>query len=67
MSKDGKEIKRTCPPPCRRSFNKAICCDLRKNVNLADITSDFTKNKPEVELVINEKKAKDLGLSCGIG
>ena len=37
--------------------------DLRKNKNLADITSDYTKNKPEVELIIDEKKAKDLGLS----
>ena len=37
--------------------------DLRKNKNLADITSDYSKNKPEVELIIDEKKAKDLGLS----
>ncbi len=44
-------------------WQNLVMSDLRKNVNLADITSDFTKNKPEVELVINEKKAKDLGLS----
>ena len=33
------------------------------NKGLADITSDYTKNKPEVQLVIDENKAKDLGLS----
>ena len=37
--------------------------ELRKNRGLADITSDYTKNKPEVKLVIDENKAKDLGLS----
>ena len=37
--------------------------EMRKNRGLADITSDYSKNKPEIELVIDEKKAKDLGLS----
>ncbi len=44
-------------------WQNLIIEDLRKNKNLADITSDYTKNKPEVELIIDEKKAKDLGLS----
>ena len=37
--------------------------ELRKNRGLADITSDYSKNKPEVQLAIDENKAKDLGLS----
>ena len=37
--------------------------ELRKNKNLADITSDYSRNKPEVQLIIDENKAKDLGLS----
>ena len=37
--------------------------EMRKNRGLADITSDYSKNKPEIELIIDEKKAKDLGLS----
>ena len=44
-------------------WQNLIMEDLRENKNLADITSDYTKNKPEVELLIDEKKAKDLGLS----
>ena len=37
--------------------------ELRKNRGLADITLDYTKNKPEVKLIIDENKTKDLGLS----
>ncbi len=37
--------------------------EMRNNKGLADITSDYSKNKPEIELIIDEKKAKDLGLS----
>ena len=44
-------------------WQNLVMDDLRKNKNLADITSDYSKNKPEVELLIDEKKAKDLGLS----
>ena len=44
-------------------WQNLVMDDLRKNKNLADITSDYSKNKPEVELIIDEKKAKDLGLS----
>ncbi len=36
---------------------------LRRNGNLSRIESDYTKNKPEVKLVINKNKAKDLGIS----
>ena len=42
-------------------WQNLVMDDLRKNKNLADITSDYSKNKPEVELIIDEKKAKDLG------
>ena len=36
---------------------------LRKNGNLSRIESDYSKNKPEVKLLINKNKAKDLGVS----
>jgi len=36
---------------------------LRKNRNLSRIESDYSRNKPEVKLVINKNKAKDLGIS----
>ena len=36
---------------------------LRKNKNLSEIESDYSRNKPEVKLVINNNKAKDLGVS----
>ena len=44
-------------------WQNSIIRELRKNKGLADITSDYTKNKPEVQLIIDENKAKDLGLS----
>ena len=44
-------------------WQNSVINKLRKNKGLADITSDYTKNKPEVQLVIDENKAKDLGLS----
>ena len=37
--------------------------ELRKNRNLAAVESDYSKNKPEIKLVINRKKAQDLGVS----
>ncbi len=37
--------------------------ELRKNKNLSRIESDYSKNKPEVKLIINKNKAKDLGVS----
>ncbi len=36
---------------------------LRKNPNLSRIESDYTVDKPEVKLLINNNKAKDLGIS----
>ena len=36
---------------------------LRRNANLSRIESDYSKNKPEVKLIINKNKAKDLGIS----
>ena len=42
---------------------KIIMTELRKNKNLAAIESDYSKNKPEIKLIINRKKAQDLGVS----
>ncbi len=42
--------------------NKVIR-NLRKNRGLSRIESDFNRNKPEVKLIINKNKAKDLGIS----
>ena len=36
---------------------------LRRNRNLSRIESDYTKNKPEVKLITNKNRAKDLGVS----
>ena len=36
---------------------------LRRNRNLSRLESDYTRNKPEVKLIINKNKAKDLGVS----
>lgn len=36
---------------------------LRRNGNLSRIESDYSRNKPEIKLVINKTKAKDLGIS----
>ena len=44
-------------------WQKAIMMELRKNRNLAAVESDYSKNKPEIKLIINRKKAKDLGVS----
>ncbi len=45
-------------------WQNSVMSALRKNNGLADITSDYNKNKPEVQLVIDENKTKDLGLSA---
>ena len=37
---------------------------LRSNKNLSRIESDYNRNKPEVKLIINKNKAKDLGVSA---
>jgi len=44
-------------------WQKSIMTELRKNRNLAAVESDYSKNKPEIKLVINRKKAQDLGVS----
>jgi len=44
-------------------WQKLIMLDLRKNRNLAAVESDYSKNKPEIKLIINRKKAQDLGVS----
>ena len=36
---------------------------LRKNPNLSRIESDYSRNKPEIKLIINKNKAKDLNIS----
>ncbi len=36
---------------------------MRRNGNLSRIESDYSRNKPEVKLIINKNKAKDLGIS----
>jgi HAE1 family hydrophobic/amphiphilic exporter-1/multidrug efflux pump len=36
---------------------------IRSNKNLSRIESDYNRNKPEVKLIINKNKAKDLGVS----
>jgi HAE1 family hydrophobic/amphiphilic exporter-1/multidrug efflux pump len=36
---------------------------LRSNRNLSRIESDYNRNKPELKLIINKNKAKDLGVS----
>ncbi len=38
--------------------------NLRRNSNLSRIESDYSRNKPEVKLIINKNKAKDLGVSA---
>jgi len=44
-------------------WQKTIISELRKNRNLAAVESDYSKNKPEMKIVINRKKAQDLGVS----
>jgi len=44
-------------------WQKVIINKLRKNKNLAAIESDYSKNKPEIKIIINRKKAQDLGVS----
>jgi len=44
-------------------WQKVIMVELRKNRNLAAVESDYSKNKPEIKLIINRKIAQDLGVS----
>tara|TARA_Y100000591_G_scaffold11762_1_gene9142 strand:- start:4118 stop:7246 length:3129 start_codon:yes stop_codon:yes gene_type:complete len=41
-----------------------IIKNLRSNRNLSRVESDYNRNKPEIKLVINQNKAKDLGVSA---
>ena len=40
-----------------------IISELRKNKQLSRIESDYSRDKPEIKLIINKNKAKDLGIS----
>ena len=44
-------------------LQKKVIGKLRSNKNLSRIESDYNRNKPEVKLIINKNKAKDLGVS----
>ena len=44
-------------------IQKKIITELRSNKRLSRIDSDYNRNKPEVKLIINKNKAKDLGVS----
>merc|ERR1711965_311893 len=44
-------------------IQKKIIREIRSNKNLSRIESDYNRNKPEVKLIINKNKAKDLGVS----
>ena len=44
-------------------IQKRVIRKLRSNKSLSRIESDYNRNKPEVKLVINKNKAKDLGVS----
>jgi HAE1 family hydrophobic/amphiphilic exporter-1/multidrug efflux pump len=54
LGKSYKELER---------WQQIIMRELRKNKNLAAIESDYSRNKPEIKLTINQKKATDLGIS----
>nr|WP_256997932.1 efflux RND transporter permease subunit [Candidatus Pelagibacter ubique] len=45
-------------------IQKKVIQKLRSNKNLSRIESDYNRNKPEVKLLINKNKAKDLGVSA---
>ena len=42
---------------------KIVIRKIRSNKSLSRIDSDYNRNKPEVKLIINKNKAKDLGVS----
>ena len=44
-------------------WQRLVMVELRKNKSLAAVESDYSKNKPEIKLIINRKKAQDLGVS----
>jgi HAE1 family hydrophobic/amphiphilic exporter-1/multidrug efflux pump len=44
-------------------IQKKVIKEIRSNTNLSRVESDYNRNKPEVKLIINKNKAKDLGVS----
>ena len=44
-------------------IQKKVIQRIRSNKNLSRVESDYNRNKPEVKLIINKNKAKDLGIS----
>ena len=50
-------------PRKTRRYSKKIIQRIRSNKNLSRIEFDYNRNKPEVKLLINKNKAKDLGVS----
>ena len=42
---------------------KKVIKSIRKNPNFSRIESDYSRNRPEIKLLINKNKAKDLGIS----
>ena len=44
-------------------IQNTIISELRKNKQLSRIESDYSRDKPEIKLIINKNKAKDLGIS----
>ncbi len=44
-------------------IQKEVISKLRLNQNFSRVESDYNRNKPEVKLIINKNKAKDLGIS----
>ncbi len=44
-------------------IQNSIISELRKNKELSRIESDYSRDKPEIKLIINKNKAKDLGIS----
>ena len=49
--------------PELEQIQKKVIRKLRSNKNLSRIESDYNRNKPEVKLIINKNKSKDLGVS----
>ena len=49
--------------PELEEIQKKVIRKLRSNKNLSRIESDYNRNKPEVKLIINKSKSKDLGVS----
>ncbi len=44
-------------------IQKNVINKIRSNKNLSRVESDYNRNKPEVKLIIDKSKAKDLGVS----